>query len=97
MAWYFLGIVGSRFDERRYFFHSPNHNQRDGGRRFYLAIPGRDLPAPEVSHQDIRHAATECDETRSQSLRSDSSGETHEQVARLRHEGRQVDSSAGAR
>jgi len=40
MAWHFLGIVGSRFDERRYFFHSPNHNQRDGRRRFYLAIRG---------------------------------------------------------
>jgi hypothetical protein len=40
MAWYFLGIVGSLFDERRYFFQSPNNNQHDGRRRFYLAIPG---------------------------------------------------------
>ena len=43
---------------------------------------------PPASHQNMRENATRCDEARSRSCRPDLFAERHEQVARVRHEGR---------
>jgi hypothetical protein len=60
--------------------------QRDGSRRFYLAIPGCYLLAPTASRQNVRWSATVSDQARSGSLRSNLAGTVYKQVARLRYE-----------
>src|ERR1700719_2393586 len=68
----------------------------DRGRRFYLAIPGRHRRASADSPPNMRCRSKSSDETRFRSLRLKLRDPAHDQVARLRREARQIDSSTDA-
>lgn len=63
---------------------------------FSLAVQGWSSPALPLPCPDLRQPSKTSDEMRFRSLRPHLAGPVHEQIVRVRYEGRQVDDTVGA-